>query len=122
MVEGSRLANQAGQALGQIETVSKQLAELIQAISDSARQQAQASESISQSMSDISDITQRTATGTRQGAMSVNRLAALADELRASVSAFRLPDQPSQLNLPLRSWVPLRTEKKTDTARLVGIR
>jgi twitching motility protein PilJ len=91
VVEGSKLANQAGHALGEIESVSNQLAELIQSISLASRQQARGSEALAKSMNEISSITQTTASGTKQAAVSVNHLAALADELRASVSAFRLP-------------------------------
>jgi methyl-accepting chemotaxis protein len=91
VVEGSRLADQAGQALARIETVSTELAALIESISAAAGQQAVASEDIAQAMGDISAVTQRTAAGTRQAAISVNHLASLADELRASVSTFRLP-------------------------------
>lgn len=91
VVEGSGLANDAGKALGEIESVSNKLAELIQSISLAARQQARASEGIAKSMTDISSVTQQTASGTRQASDAVNQLASLADELRGSVSTFRLP-------------------------------
>jgi hypothetical protein len=42
-------------------------------------------------MTDISQITRQTADGTRQAASSVHLLTTLADELRGSVSAFKLP-------------------------------
>jgi methyl-accepting chemotaxis protein len=91
VVQGSRLADQAGQALGEIESVSARLAELIQSISLAAKQQARGSESLSQAMSEISEVTQQTATGTKQAAVSINNLATLADTLRQSVSTFKLP-------------------------------
>jgi twitching motility protein PilJ len=90
-VEGSQLANEAGQKLHQIEDVSKKLVDLIQSISLAAKQQARASEGVAKSMNEISEVTQQTAAGTKQAAISVNQLAALADELRGSVSTFRLP-------------------------------
>jgi methyl-accepting chemotaxis protein len=96
VVDGSRLASQAGQALGEIETVSAQLASLTRGISEAALAQAGASETVAVSMGEISAVTQRTAAGTRQAAISVNHLATLADELRASVSAFRLPGRPPE--------------------------
>src|SRR5262249_39916422 len=89
--EGSELTTQAGQALDAIQGVSDQLAGLIQAISQAAKQQARASEGVAKVMTEISEVTQQTATGTKQAATSVSRLATLADELRGSVSAFRLP-------------------------------
>ncbi len=91
VVHGSRLADQAGQALGEIESVSAHLAELIQSISQAAKQQARGSESLSQAMNEISDVTQQTASGTKQAAVSINTLAALADTLRESMSTFKLP-------------------------------
>ncbi len=91
VVGGSNVANEAGQALTQIEGVSNRLAELIGSISMASKQQARGSESVSVSMTDISEITQQTAAGTKQAAQSIRRLADLADELRDSISAFKLP-------------------------------
>jgi methyl-accepting chemotaxis protein len=92
VVEGSKLADQAGQALAEIESVSGRLAELIQAISLASRQQARGSEDIARSMSEIAQVSQQTASGAQQAAVSISHLAALADNLRDSVSAFRLPN------------------------------
>jgi methyl-accepting chemotaxis protein len=92
VVAGSELANRAGQTLIEIEGVSKRLAELIQSISQAAKQQARGSESLAVSMDEISEVTQQTAAGTKQATVSISTLALLADELRASVSTFRLPD------------------------------
>jgi methyl-accepting chemotaxis protein len=91
VVNGSKLSNQANHALGEIESVSKRLADLIQSISLASKQQARGSEAIAKSMNEISHITQQTAAGTKQAAVSVNDLASLADDLRDSVSMFRLP-------------------------------
>lgn len=90
---GTRLADQAGQRLGEIETVSERLAELISQISQAAQQQARGSESIARSMNDIADVTQQTAAGTKQATTSIGNLAELADRLRSSVSRFKLPTQ-----------------------------
>lgn len=90
VVEGSKLATQAGQALNEIENVSGRLAELIQSISLASRQQARGAETLSQSMTDISQVAQQTAAGTKQAAVSINNLAVLAEDLRASVSTFKL--------------------------------
>jgi twitching motility protein PilJ len=91
VVEGSRLAATAGQALDQIETVSDRLAGLIGQISTAAQGQAKESEGVTRVMTEISGITQTTAGGTKQAAAAAQGLAALADELRESVAAFRLP-------------------------------
>jgi twitching motility protein PilJ len=97
VVEGSKLANQAGKALEEIGSVSSRLAQLIQSISQASKLQAKGSEAVSKSMNEISEITQETAEGTRQAADAVSVLAALAEALRNSVSTFRLPG---------RGWQP----------------
>ncbi len=91
VVSGSKVANQAGQSLAEIESVSVRLAELIQSISLAAKQQARGSDALSKAMAEISHITQQTASGTKQTAESVSDLARLADNLRGSVSKFKLP-------------------------------
>jgi methyl-accepting chemotaxis protein len=90
VVEGSRLADQAGRALSEIEDVSAQLAELIRSISTAAEQQAQGSQAVSRTMVTLSEVTQRTASGIKQSASTVNNLAALANDLSASVASFKL--------------------------------
>lgn len=96
VVEGSQLAEEAGAALTEIGKVSDRLAELIQSISMAAKQQARGSENLAVSMSEIAGVTQQTAAGTKQAAVSISHLASLADDLRDSVSAFRLPGSNGQ--------------------------
>ncbi|MGB1249208.1 MAG: methyl-accepting chemotaxis protein [Candidatus Promineifilaceae bacterium] len=88
---GADLANLAGARLQEIESVSGRLSELIQSISLASKQQARGSETIARSMNDIADVTQQTAAGTKEATVSIGNLARLADELRGSVSAFKLP-------------------------------
>jgi methyl-accepting chemotaxis protein len=46
-------------------------------------------------MGEIAEVTQQTAAGTKQAAVSISHLATLADELRGSVSTFKLPSNTS---------------------------
>jgi len=92
VVEGANLAVNAGEALGEIETVSKELAELTQSISESARQQAIAASSISESMNVIQEVTTQTSAGTNETSASIGNLADLSNELRKSVAGFKLPE------------------------------
>lgn len=92
VISGTSLAEEAGQRLNEIESVSERLAELISQISLASKQQARGSETISRAMSDIADVTQQTAAGTKQATASIGNLAYLADRLRASVSTFKLPN------------------------------
>jgi twitching motility protein PilJ len=91
VVEGSMLAEEAGQALSQIGTVSDQLTEIILSISQSAEEQVRSSGELARSMVDIAQVTNSTSTATKEAAELINNLAALADGLRDSVSAFKLP-------------------------------
>ena len=91
VVSGAKLSQDAGTSLAQIETVSHQLAALINNISDNAKQQATAAVSTSDSMNVIQEITMQTSTGTNESAASIGRLLELTNELRKSVSGFKLP-------------------------------
>lgn len=91
VVGGSTLANEAGDTLERIETVSGQLEQLIRSISEASTLQASGSDSVAQTMGSISEGTLQTADGARQAAGSIRNLAALADELRRSVSRFKVP-------------------------------
>ncbi len=92
VVRGARLAQDAGVALEEIENVSKNLADLIQNISNAARQQASSAGHISNTMNVIQEITSQTSAGTMATAKSIGNLAQLANEMRASVAGFKLPD------------------------------
>ena len=76
----------------QIEGVSGQLAERINNISGTANQQSSAATSISETMNVIQEITTQTSAGTNETATSIGNLAELANELRRSVSGFKLPE------------------------------
>jgi twitching motility protein PilJ len=91
VVTGARLAQDAGVALERIESVSHDLAGLIQNISDTARQQAASAGKVTETMKVIQNITTNTAAGTEQTAKSIDNLAELASELKNSVSGFKLP-------------------------------
>jgi len=92
VVAGAKLAEDAGQALSEIEGVSTQLADLINNISETAHQQAGAASNISETMNVIQEITTQTSAGTNETATSIGNLAELANELRKSVAGFKLPD------------------------------
>ncbi len=91
VVNRSAIANEAGVALAEIQGVSNRLAELIQAISDAAQQQARGSQQIARSMNEMSSVTRTTATSTKETATAIGSLAALADNLNQSVARFKLP-------------------------------
>lgn len=98
VVAGARQAEEAGEALREIENVSQHLAGLISSISEASRQQANAAGNISDSMNVIQEITFQTSAGTNETATSIGNLADLAIELRGSVAGFKLPKQREALS------------------------
>jgi twitching motility protein PilJ len=90
VVEGAKLSDAAGQALSEIERVSRNLADLIETISKATQAQAEAAGRVARNMQDIQDITNQTTDGTKQTATSVGQLTELAAELRGSVAGFKL--------------------------------
>jgi twitching motility protein PilJ len=90
VVEGSRLADEAGATLAEIDAVVSRMAELIEGISTASNQQATTAGQIAMTMKEVSEGTRTTTAGTREAAESVDRLAGLAERLRDSVAAFRI--------------------------------
>ncbi|UZE96535.1 methyl-accepting chemotaxis protein [Alkalimarinus alittae] len=93
VVRGARLAQDAGVALEEIENVSMNLADLIQNISNAARQQSSSAGHISNTMNVIQEITSQTSAGTNATAKSIGNLAEMANQLRSSVAGFNLPEE-----------------------------
>jgi twitching motility protein PilJ len=92
VVAGAQLAEDAGEALKEIETVSKFISERISAVAQSAQNQSSAAGRINDTMSVIQEITTQTSDGTGKTAASIGTLADLADDLQRSVAGFHLPD------------------------------
>ncbi len=94
VVGGALLAENAGAALDEIESVSNQIANLVQNISRSARDQAIAAGDITRNMNVLREVSEQTADATGATSHSIGKLADLATQLRNSVAGFRLPEPP----------------------------
>ena len=90
VVEGTRLSDAAGTAIGNIDRVSRQLAELIEQISNQASLEAQSANVVASNIQHIFAVTEQTGEGTRSTAQMVRELSRTAEELRASVSRFKI--------------------------------
>jgi len=90
VVQGTKTADEADQALREIGAVSSQLAELIDSITQATQQQAASATRVAANMKVILGITQLTTDGTKQTASSAARLTQLADGLKSSVAGFKL--------------------------------
>jgi methyl-accepting chemotaxis protein len=93
VVKGSQLADEAGRSLNSIYTAVERQAQMIESIARAANEQTSVSEAVAVAMGQISDITRQTNIGTQEAAASVSYLAELTEQLRSSVSTFRLPDR-----------------------------
>ena len=90
VVEGAKLSDVAGQSLGNIGRISRQLAELIEAISRSTSVQATSAGTMAASMEHILSVNEEASDGTRRTATSIQQLSALALELKSSVARFKV--------------------------------
>jgi methyl-accepting chemotaxis protein len=87
---GAELAQEAGNSLESIFGVVERQAYEIEAINQMAAQQLQSSSAVVQIMQAVSDSTQQSSGSTRDAAQNMERLARLAEQLLASVEAFKL--------------------------------
>jgi twitching motility protein PilJ len=90
VVEGAKLSDAAGQALGEIRTVSRELAELIGGISAQTQKQSVSVADVTRGMQGILQITEETTEGTKETNVSIGQLTQLAAELRDSVAGFKV--------------------------------
>jgi twitching motility protein PilJ len=90
VVEGAKLSDNAGTALSEIDQVSRRLAELIEQISDSTSREANLANEVAGNIQHIFAVTEQTGEGTRTTAAQVRELSNIAEELRQSVSRFRI--------------------------------
>jgi twitching motility protein PilJ len=90
VVEGARLSDNAGTALTEIDRVSRQVADLIEQISSSASREAGLANVVADNIQHIFAVTEQTGEGTRVTATQVRELSRMAEELRLSVSRFKI--------------------------------
>ena len=90
VVEGTKLSDAAGQALTEIQKVSRDLADLISRISAQTQMQSASVTDVTRGMQGILKITEETTEGTKQTNVSIGQLTKLAAELRSSVAGFKV--------------------------------
>ena len=90
VVEGARLSDSAGTTLSEIDKVSRRLAELIEQISSATQKEADLANGVAENIQHIFAVTEQTGEGTRTTAQQVRELSQMAQELRQSVSRFKI--------------------------------
>ncbi len=96
VVQGTKLADGAHDKLQEIENVSNQLAELIEAITTATNSQVEMSETIAKTMEDVGEVSRESSLSSQDTATSMNILSSTARELRSAVEVFQIEDtQPA---------------------------
>ena len=90
VVEGTKLSDNAGTALTEIDQVSRRLADLIEQISNSTSREASLANVVAENIQHIFAVTEQTGEGTRSTAAQVRELSKIAEELRQSVARFKI--------------------------------
>jgi twitching motility protein PilJ len=102
--EGTRLADQAGAALREIEQIVKQTAGLVTDITRAAGDQVKVTESVVLSMDTISKVTEETTLGVQETVSTIGKLAELSKQLTDAIGRFKLskerPARPSEAEPP----------------------
>lgn len=105
VVGGALLAENAGAALDEIEQVSNQIANLVQNISGSAREQAGSAADVTNRTTKLKQIGEQTGKATNATAASISKLSLLASQLRETVAGFTLPSSALDAS-PIGSGAP----------------
>jgi twitching motility protein PilJ len=95
VVSGTELSDEAFSKLMEIENVSRQLAETINAISAAAEQKSQDSELIAEMMEEVGALTEKTTDATKNTVASMERITSTAHSLVESIATFKLEDEPA---------------------------
>ncbi len=90
VVQGSKLADGAHAKLQEIEKVSNDLAELIEAITEATTGQVHVSETISQTMKEVGEISRESSLSSQDTAASMNVLSKTARDLHSAVEIFKV--------------------------------
>jgi len=91
VVAGAEKAEDAGEALKRIESVSKDLSALIEDISGESQLQSETATQVAVQMNSIRDVSIQTSEGSNQTALAMGRLTDLVEKLSDSVADFKLP-------------------------------
>jgi len=115
--EGTKLADQAGAALREIEQIVKQTAGLVTDITQAAGDQVKMTESVVGTMDSILKQTQETTHGVQDTVATIGKLAELSKRLTDAIGRFKLGKefavQPAEGGLPTLEGFPPMAEQVT---------
>ncbi len=90
VIEGASLVEDTKLSLGQVLEVSRQIDQLVQSISSATGTQAQTSQAVTDLIKEIAQVSERTSDFSRQVSRSLQKTVAVAQQLQASVGAFKV--------------------------------
>ena len=116
--EGTKLADQAGATLREIEQIVQQTATLMTDITRAAADQVQSTKSVVHTMDNISELTQETTHGVKDTVSTINNLADLTKRLNDAINRFKIGKEhlaaaPSETPLPALNGYPQIAENVT---------
>ncbi|WP_308494806.1 methyl-accepting chemotaxis protein [Duganella fentianensis] len=97
---GSKLADTAGQTMGNIVTSVRHVTEIMNDISVASRRQTQGIEEVNSAITEMDDLTQRNAALVEQAAAAAQSMREQAHELLKAVSSFQLPASAGASSVP----------------------
>lgn len=108
--QGTLLAQEAGKALEAIFPVVERQASEIEIINQMANQQSQSSRAVAQIMQSVTEATKQNSESTRSASEQMERMARLAEQLLASVEAFKLREDQNDQFAQSGALPPINTE------------
>ncbi|WP_035139496.1 methyl-accepting chemotaxis protein [Fischerella sp. PCC 9605] len=93
VVEGSRIVENAKISLNQILSVSRQIDELVQSISQATVSQVETSQAVTKLIAEISQVSESTSSSSRQISQSLQQTVRISQELQATVAKFKISEQ-----------------------------
>lgn len=116
--EGTKLADQAGAALREIEQIVKQTASLVTDITRAAGDQVKVTETMVMSMDSIMSRTQETTHGVQETVSTIGKLAELSKQLTDAIGRFKLKEgsiiqQHDEGEMPVLEGFPSLTDEIT---------
>ena len=125
--EGTKLADQAGAALREIEQIVKQTSNLMTDITRAAGDHVKSTESVAHTMDNISQLTQETARGVQDTVATIGGLAGLTQQLSDAIGRFKLgrelsvPSAFGENSLPSLEGYPAVSEKVTTSDEEINL-
>ncbi|MGM0517005.1 MAG: methyl-accepting chemotaxis protein [Pseudomonadota bacterium] len=111
VVDGATLAENAGKALSEIESVSLKLSEQINDITSVAQKEASVATDLREAVNRIRQETQQTADNATQAADEIGELGSLSEELNRSVAGFTMPEREEPQAGSAEEWDELQEQR-----------